>query len=81
MKFNQHVLLEPEVGGEPQATGGGSTPPPATPPADPAPSGLPSDQGDPASFEIKPEDLTDGKFQGKWSNPQEMADYIKTIEE
>lgn len=49
----------------------------------PAPSGLPSEQGGEGSisFEIKPEDLQDGKFMGKWSTPQEMADHIKNIED
>jgi len=45
-------------------------------------SGLPSEQPEAGTgFEVKPEDLTDGRFQGKWDNPQQMADYIKTIED
>ena len=60
-----------------------------TPPVDTAPveepSGLPSDnqpidEGS-ISFEIKPEDLQDGKFAGKWETPQQMADHIKSIED
>ena len=38
------------------------------------PSGLPSDVDTQTTFSVNDEDLTDGKFQGKWSNPQEMAD-------
>lgn len=45
------------------------------------PSGLPSDVDTQTTFSVSDEDLTDGKFQGKWSNPQEMADYIKNIED
>lgn len=60
-----------------------------TPPVDTAPveepSGLPSDnvpqdEGS-VSFEIKPEDLQDGKFGGKWETPQQMAEHIKNIED
>jgi len=78
MKFKQEYMLPlmAEEGGD-NPTGGGDTPP-----AEPTPSGLPSDnQPLETTFEIKPEDLTDGKFQGKWDNPQQMADYIKTIED
>ena len=63
---------------------GGGNDLPAGDPATP-PSGLPSDNQPPAegaiSFEIKPEDLTDGKFGGKWESPQQMADHIKAIED
>lgn len=68
--------MEQEGGGEP--TGGGNTPPAEEP------SGLPSDNLPPeesTGFQVKPEDLKDGKYMGKWSNPQEMADYIKNIED
>lgn len=68
-----------EEGGGENPTGGtgGENPAPTDPP-----SGLPSDNKPPeTSFEVKPEDLTDGKFQGKWANPQEMADYIKSMED
>lgn len=70
-----------EGGGDPAGQGGGGG---ENPPAEP-PSGLPSDNQPPAndsvSFEIKPEDLKDGKYQGKWSNPAEMAEHIKNIED
>lgn len=41
---------------------------------------LPSDPK-PTVFEVNADDLQDGKFQGKWDNPQQMADYIKSIED
>lgn len=79
-KFNNYVLMTQEGGGNPAAQGGGGENPPAEPP-----SGLPSDNQPPAeggvSFEIKPEDLQDGKFGGKWESPQQMADHIKSIED
>lgn len=64
--------MNEETGGEPTPQGGGET------------SGLPSEQPSedtPSGFEVNPEDLKDGMFQGRWSNPQEMADYIKNIED
>ena len=79
MKFNKRVLMAEETGGEPVPQGGGETPPSETPP-----SGLPSEQPSgetPTGFEVKPEDLKDGKFQGRWTNPQEMAEYIKSMED
>ena len=73
------MLMTQETGGDVGGQGGGSTTPPAEP------SGLPSDNQPPAdgavSFEIKPEDLKDGKFMGKWASPQEMAEHIKAIED
>ena len=68
--------MEEENGGVPPTGGGAENTPP---------SGLPSDNVPPAeggvSFEIKPEDLQDGKFGGKWESPQQMADHIKSIED
>ena len=75
-RFN--TVFASEEGGDNPTGGTGAT-------GDQPPSGLPSDNQPPAeggvSFEIKPEDLKDGKFQGKWSNPNEMADYIKNLED
>ena len=61
--------MDPEAGGEPQ--GGGGAPPATNLPSDPAP----------VAFEVKPEDLQDGKFGGKWDTPTQMADHIKAIED
>jgi len=46
-------------------------------------SGLPSETetSEGISFEINPEDIKDGKFQGRWKNPNEMAEYIKSLED
>lgn len=75
MKFNRYILMTEASDGSTGGDGGGE--PPVT-----EPSGLPSDNPEGSiSFEIKPEDLTDGKFQGKWSSPQEMQDHIKTMED
>ena len=45
------------------------------------PSGLPSDVDNQTSFSFDEADIKDGKFDGRWSNPKEMADYIKTMED
>lgn len=45
------------------------------------PSGLPSEQVEPVTFEVSPEDLKDGKYLGRWNNPKEMAEYIKSMED
>jgi len=75
MKFNRYILMDPETGGEPQGGGG-------APVGDPAATNLPSDPVPEATgFSVKPEDLQDGKFGGKWSSPTEMAEHIKNIED
>ena len=70
--------MNPTDGGEPMpSTGGGE--PSAEPQGEPT--NLPSDEPQAVSFEIKPDDLQDGKFQGKWGSPVEMAEHIKNIED
>lgn len=72
------MLMDPATGGDPQGGGDGA---PAGDPAVPA-TNLPSDPAPAATgFEVKPEDLQDGKFAGKWSSPTEMAEHIKSIED
>lgn len=45
------------------------------------PSGLPSDVDSQTSFSFDEADIKDGKFDGRWSNPKEMSDYIKSMED
>lgn len=44
-------------------------------------SGLPSDVDNQTTFSFDEADIKDGKFDGRWSNPKEMADYIKNMED
>lgn len=77
MKFNNYVLMDEANAGTLPAGGG-------NPLVEPAPSGLPSDNIPPVDgdgFNIKPEDLQDGKYMGKWTTPTEMADHIKNMED
>jgi len=45
------------------------------------PTQLPSEVDSVPTFEINSDDVVNGKFQDKWSSPQEMADHIKNIED
>ena len=44
-------------------------------------SNLPSDVDNQTTFSFDEADIKDGKFGGRWSSPQEMSDYIKSMED
>lgn len=69
--------MNEETGGDVTGQGGGDV-------VEEQSSGLPSEQPTQEEingFTVSAEDLKDGKYQGRWSNPQEMADYIKQMED